>query len=225
MSDDLHVPAPAVMPVDREAWRRDLNLSNFVNSYYQLRDVRGCDGARRVLVIGPGQGLDTAVLRWVGYEVTTFDIDSTFEPDVVGSVHDLSMFGDGQFDVVTASHVLEHMAIPYFDRALAELARVARYAIVYLPIHGRQVQLRLVPGVRNLDFSFVFDIFNWFRKPDGMTPQFMAGQHFWEVGLRGFRLRDVRRRLSKEFEIVKGYRNRDWPISQNFVLKSRRHAR
>jgi SAM-dependent methyltransferase len=220
MSD---APQPTVMPVDREAWRRELHISNFVNSYYQLRDIRGCGDVRRVLVIGPGQGLDTAVLKWLGYEVTTFDIDPTFEPDVVGSVHDLSMFADAQFDVVTASHVLEHMAVPYLDAALAELARGAHHALVYLPIHGRHVQLRVLPGFRDLDLSFFFDVFNWLHKADGMTPRYMSGQHFWEIGLRGFRLRDVRRRLSREFEILQEYRNRDWLSSYNFVLQSRRH--
>ncbi len=215
-------PEPTVMPLDREAWRRELHLSNFVNAYYQYRDVASCIEQGRVLVVGPGQGLDTNVLRWRGYDVTTFDIDATFEPDVIGSVHDLSMFADGQFDVVIASHVLEHMAVAYLDTALGELARVARFAIIYLPIHGRQMQLRFVPGFKGIDLSFVVDLFNRFHRPDGVTPRYAAQQHFWEVGMRGFRLRDVERRLAAHFEVIRAYRNQDWPVSQNFVLRSKR---
>ena len=59
-------PRPEVMPLDREAWFRELHLSNFVNSYYQFRDLQSLREVRSVLVIGPGQGLDTAVLRWRG---------------------------------------------------------------------------------------------------------------------------------------------------------------
>jgi 2-polyprenyl-3-methyl-5-hydroxy-6-metoxy-1,4-benzoquinol methylase len=104
------LPRPAVMPVDREAWRKELHLCNFVNSYYQFRDVAKWVGSTpTVLIIGPGQGLDTEILKWRGCAVTTFDIDETFRPDVIGSCHEMPMFRDGQFDVVIASHVLEHL--------------------------------------------------------------------------------------------------------------------
>ena len=82
---------PDVMPIDREAWAKELHLSNFVNSYYQYRDVVKWVGREpSVLIIGPGQGLDTAVFRWRGCRVTTFDIDQTFRPDVMLSLIHIS---------------------------------------------------------------------------------------------------------------------------------------
>lgn len=218
------IPAPDVMPVDREAWRTQLSLSNFVNSYCEFRDLQALGELKAVLLVGPGQGLDTQVLRWRGYDVTTLDIDAALRPDVVGSVHDMGMFADGRFDAVIASHVLEHFAVPYLDRALSEIARVGRYALVYLPVAGRHFQARIAPGVKGIDVSVVMDIFNWFHKPDGVTPRYCGGQHFWEVGMRGFRVRDLCARFSKQFEIVSAYRNKDWNPSRNFVLKSRRSA-
>jgi hypothetical protein len=215
-------PTPAPMALDRKAWALELNLSNFVNSYCQYRDLIQLDGCRKLLIVGPGQGLDTCVLKWRGYDVQTFDIDETFTPDHIGSVHDLSRFGDGAFDAVIASHVLEHLALPYLDRCLAELARVARYALIYLPVHGRHTQLRLIPGFGGFDWSWIADIFNWFEKPDGVTQRYMSGQHYWEVGMRGFRVRDLVRRFSIHFDVLHSYRNRDWLPSQNFVLRSRR---
>jgi SAM-dependent methyltransferase len=215
------LPRPSVMAVDRRKWAAELNLSNFVNSFYQFRDLQRFPDCRRVLIIGPGQGLDTLVLTWRGYEVTTFDIDETFKPDVIGSVHDLGMFGKGEFDAVIASHVLEHLAEPYLDQSLRELARVARHALVYLPVTGRHVQLRFVPGFKGWDLSVVFNLFNYFAKPDGLTPRYMSGQHFWEIGRRGYRVKDVVKRMSRVFEIVAIYRNRDWLPSQNFVLRSK----
>jgi hypothetical protein len=212
------------MPVNRDQWAQELSLSNFVNSYYQYRDLQRLKDCRKLLIVGPGQGLDTCVLKWRGYEVQTFDIDETFKPDHIGSVHDLSRFADAAFDAVIASHVLEHLALPYLDRCLSELARVARYSLIYLPVHGRHAQLRMTPGFGGFDWSFIADIFNWFEKPDGMTPRYMSGQHYWEVGMREFRIRDLVRRFSVHFEILDTYRNRDWLPSQNFVLKSKRFA-
>jgi hypothetical protein len=214
-------PEPAVMPVNREQWLRQLDLSNFVNAYYQYRDLQRFERCRRVLIVGPGQGLQTEVLKWRGYEVTTLDIDETFKPDVVGSVHDMAMFGRAQFDAVIASHVLEHLAVPYLDTALREVSRVGRHALIYLPVAGRHFQARVQPGFKGIDVSMMLDIFNYLHKPTGVDAKYCQRQHFWEVGMRGFRTRDLRARMAPYFEILDVYRNRDWNPSLNFILKSR----
>jgi Methyltransferase domain len=214
-------PVPDVMPVDRIAWSKELHLSNFVNTYYQYRDLQLCRDVKHILIIGPGQGLDTQVLRWRRYKITTFDIDSTFRPDVLGSVHDMRMFTAKQFDAVIASHVLEHLALPYLDTSLQEIARISRYALIYLPLSGRHFQLRLKGDVKGFDTSFFFDLFNYFHKPDGVTARYCQQQHFWEVGMRGFRVKDLNRRFSVFFKLLRTYRNRDWYSSQNFVLESK----
>ena len=219
------IPAPSVMPVDRETWARELHLSNFVNTYYQYRDLQLCGDVKKLLIIGLGQGLDTQVLKWRKYEVTTFDIDKTFNPDMIGSVHDLSMFDDGSFDVVIASHVLEHLAVPYLDRCLSELARVGRYCLINLPVAGRHFQLRLKMDLKGIDLSFILDLFNYFHRPDGLTPRYCSGQHYWEIGLRGFRVGDMTRRLSKYFKVLSTYRNKDWIPSYNFILESNHNAK
>ncbi|MEW6292618.1 MAG: methyltransferase domain-containing protein [Pseudomonadota bacterium] len=224
MGNDIsrnEVLAPAPMPVDRQEWAKQLNLSNFVNSYYQYRDLQSLDGCRKILIVGPGQGLDTEILKWRGYEVQTFDIDETFHPDFIGSVHDLSQFSDQQFDAILASHVLEHLPATYLDAALKEISRVGRYALIYLPVHGRHMQLRLIPGFKGIDISLIFNLFNYFRKPDGLVPRYMAGQHYWEIGMRGWRVRDVANRLSRYFQVKASYRNKDWLPSYNFILRSK----
>jgi len=221
MTQPTNAPAPTMMPIDRQAWAKELNLSNFINTYYQYRDLQSLPDIRRVLVIGPGQGLDTHVLRWRGYQVTTIDIDDTFRPDVIGSVHDMSMFGDQQFDAVTASHVIEHQAEAYLDRSLSEIARVGRYALIYLPVAGRHAQLRFTPGVLGIDLSLIVDLFNYFHRPDGATARYCLQQHFWEIGMRGWKVRDVVRRLERHFVVLRNYRNRDWTPSHNFVVRSR----
>jgi len=222
MSKD-NVPAPTVMPLNREEWVKQIGLSNFINTYYQYKDVQTISGCSKILIVGSGQGLDKVVFEWRGYDVTTIDIDSTFDPDYTGSVHDLNMFDTGQFDVVIASHVLEHLAEPYLDPALQEIARVGHHGLVYLPVHGKHFQWRFTTGARRLDLSLVLDLYNLFKKPDGFSPRYSAGQHFWEVGMRGFKVKDMKKRFLSFFDIVYMYRNKDWLPSINFVLKSRIH--
>jgi hypothetical protein len=209
------------MPVDREVWAGQLHLSNFTNAYYQFRDLQSLDGVKTALVVGPGQGLGPRVLSWRGYEVTTYDVDATFRPDVVGSVHRMEVFPDGRFDAVIVSHVLEHLAVSYLDDSLREIARVGRHALVYLPVAGKHVQVRVALGFKGIDLSAIWDVFNYFHKPDGVTPRYCGGQHFWEVGMRGFRIGDLAKRMSAHFDVLSVYRNRDWNPSVNFVLRSR----
>jgi SAM-dependent methyltransferase len=195
-----------------------------VNTYYQFRDIQSLGSCRKVLVVGVGQGFEAAVLKWKGYKVATMDIDERLKPDFVGSVHSMPMFASQEFDVAIASHVLEHFAIDYLDQALAELARVAKHVLVYLPVSGRHAQVRLIPGIRGWDISFILDLFNFFEKPDGRNPKYCSGMHFWEIGMRGFRVKDLTRRFSKYFEILSAYRNKDWLPSFNFVLKVKQEA-
>lgn len=211
------------MPVDREAWARQLHLSTFVNTYYQYQDLMKLPGVKKLLVVGSGHGLDVLVFKWRGFQVETLDIDPVFRPDHVGSLHDLSAFGDEQFDVIVASHVLEHLAVTYLDRCLEEMARVARFALVYLPVAGRHSQIRLNLGIRGIDLSWEFDLFNWFHRPDGVTPRYQGGQHFWELGYSGFREPDLIARFSRYFHVLASYRNPDWIWSHNFRLASKRY--
>lgn len=212
------------MPVDRAEWFSQLNLSNFINSYYQYRDLQQFGDCRNLLIVGPGQGLDKQVFEWRGYQVTTLDIDDTFRPDHIGSIHDMTMFSDGEFDAVIVSHVLEHLAVPYLDKAFREIARVGRHALVYLPVAGRHGQVTFTLGIKDIGFSLIWDIYNFFHKPDGITAAYCNNQHFWEMGMRGFRVKDIKSRLSQHFKVLAAYRNRHWLPSYNFVLKTKHYC-
>lgn len=219
--NDIAGAKPGVMPLDREAWKSELNLSNFVNTYYQFRDVKRYIGSNgKVLIVGPGVGLDAVILRWRGYEVTTFDIDETFTPDVEGSCHDMAMFADKAFDVVIASHVLEHLPVPFLDQALAELSRVAQFAIVYLPVAGKHAQICLKPRIMGYHFDIVVDFFKFWEKPSGVQLKYSDGQHYWEVGYKGYRVKNVKAMFAKHFVCLDVYRNKDWIPSMNFIFQS-----
>jgi hypothetical protein len=88
-------------------------------------------------------------------------------------------------------------------------------------MRGVHIRLRASSNYKGFDWAPIVSIFNPLEKPDGVTPRYMGGQHFWELGVRGFRRRDLKRRMSQFFEILSVYTNRDWLGSFNFILKSK----
>ena len=46
MNNDL-IPGPIAMPVDRVEWMKKLNLSNFINAYYQYQDIQSCGDVKK----------------------------------------------------------------------------------------------------------------------------------------------------------------------------------
>ncbi len=211
------------MPLDRDLWKKQLNLSQFINTYYQYRDLNLCIGDKgKVLIIGPGAGLDAAVLRWKSYEVVTFDIDEKFSPDILGSCHDMSMFKNIEFDAVIASHVLEHLPLTYFELALEEISRIAKFAIIYLPVAGKHAQFRALPNIAGKNLSLIVDFFKFWELPNGNILSYGKGQHYWEVGYKGFRVHNLISQFEKYFDVISHYRNIDWLPSYNFILRTKR---
>src|SRR5581483_8336356 len=99
------------------------------------------------LIVGPGDGTVPAALRRLDVEVTTLDIDSRLEPDLVGDVRRIPLEA-GAVDVSVCAQVLEHIPLGEVGAALAELARVTRRrAVVSVPQRGRMWKLsaRLPP--------------------------------------------------------------------------------
>lgn len=94
----------------------------------------------RVLCVGCRNGHELNHLAEAGYTNTVgIDLHSTDPRILVMDMHELS-FADGSFDIVFASHVLEHALEP--KRAARELRRVVRedgYIVIEVPIqYGRR---------------------------------------------------------------------------------------
>jgi hypothetical protein len=79
--------------------------------------------------------------------------------------------------------------------------------------------------LKGIDFSFIFDLFNYFHKPDGVTARYCQGMHYWEVGMQGFTVSALKLRISERFNIIARYRNRDWLPSYNWILESKLYGK
>jgi hypothetical protein len=219
---DLVRDVPRPMPLSGREYAERISVTNFINAYYQVRDAL-CYSPRTVLVVGVGVGLEPVLLHnRFAMDVTTYDIDPGFGADHVGSVHEMTMFNAGQFDLCIVSHVLEHLPFRYFEPALLEIARVARHALIYLPFGLRFFEFKFVRAQREKEYGLSFTVPRW-RKIDGTKPELCGGAHYWEVGYRNFETWRLRETISKYFIVDSIYHNRDWTYSMNFRVTARQH--
>lgn len=214
------VPRP--MLEDAKVYATRYSLTNFINAYYQIRDCMQYQPCK-ILIVGVGVGLEPIILRdKFALQISTLDIDPSFNTDHVGSIHDLRMFQVQEFDVVIVSHVLEHLPFKYFEPSLKEIGRVSKHALLYLPFGGRHPELKFTGLIRFLNFTMRFTL-PPLKRIDGTKPELCGGQHYWECGYRGFEVKKIRELISKHFIIDYMYHNQDWSFSLNFRLTSRQH--
>jgi ubiquinone/menaquinone biosynthesis C-methylase UbiE len=208
--------------VDKELYHKDSydHLGRFTSYYYQIRSVLDLD-VESVLEIGIGNKTVFNYLKQAGLKVTSGDFDKDLEPDVVCDVRDMKGVKDNSFDLVMACEVLEHLPWEEVDLALKELHRVSkRYVLVSVPWSAWPVGVSFqIPnffsskGYSTVDLGFVL-------------PRFYArtkwrGEHYWEIGSKGYPLRKVRSKFTEDFSLVKEFQNPHHRIHHYFVLEKK----
>jgi ubiquinone/menaquinone biosynthesis C-methylase UbiE len=173
------------------------NLGRWNSYWYQIQEVLWTN-PRRVLEVGPGHGVVAWYLKRVKkVEVYTADINPLLQPDVVCNVLELSQhFKRDEFDTVLVAEVLEHLPFKFFERALKEIKYVTKKAVVLtLPFSSSFVLRFRVPII---NFKMVLAL------ESHKTHEF-DGEHYWEIGKRGFPYHVVKEVIEKHFFILKSY--------------------
>lgn len=179
--------------------------------WYQVKEILDSE-PRSVLEIGPGPGFLKAVLNVMDIPIKTLDIDPALSPDYVGTIGQ-SEFHDGEFDVVCAFQVLEHM--PY-EEALAAFERMVSVArkriLVSLPDIRKVYRVMVqIPG---------FGEKNIFVPKPNLVPKLhkFDGQHYWELNKRDFPVARIARDFSRYATLSKCYRIPENPYHRMFVF-------
>lgn len=180
-------------------------------SYYcQIHEVMNLK-PEVVLEIGKGSGLVSVVLKSRGINHTSLDISPKVCPDIEGSVLELPI-EDNAYDVTLCAEVLEHLPWEDFSKALSEIKRVTKRGVVLsLPHWGWMFQLRIkIPLLKRL---------NLFWKLSGLKTHPQGGDHYWEIGKKGFPLSKITDAIEGEgFSIRKTYMKADAPYHRFFIL-------
>lgn len=185
--------------VDKEhyAFERYGYPERWASYYYQLREILAC-APKEVLEVGVGDGvLGAYIRRNTSIRHQSMDIAEDLRPDMVGSVERIPA-PHHSFDLVCAFEVLEHLPFEKFEGALRELKRVARKNVLLsLPHFGPPVKFSLkLPLLPEIRFAF--------KLPFPRTHVF-GGEHYWEIGKRGYPPAKIRAIIGKHFTIKKEF--------------------
>ena len=179
-----------------------------------------------VLEVGPGQGVVHSVLKFNGVSVITADFDISLRPSVVCDIRRLP-FKNMSFDVVVASEVLEHIPWEQVMSAFRELKRCARRAlIISVPYNQHHVSINInvkvnkwlgFKGVLNRVITRYFPLEIYAGKDINRRFVF-DGEHYWELGYQGHKLKDFIAKISREAKSLKHYRVPMSPYHYMFVV-------
>lgn len=187
----------------------------FVSYYWQLKEVLALM-PRSVLEVGVGDRVfGDFIKNNTAVSYTSVDVAADLHPDVVGSILTLP-FADRSFDVVCAFEVLEHLPFEKFNLALAELCRVAStHVVISIPHFGPMVSF-------SLKIPFLPQVRAAFKIPFPKKHIF-NGQHYWEIGKRGYPLSLVRTKLSAHGKLMHDFVPLGSSYHHFFILE--KHAR
>lgn len=183
----------------------------FVSYYWQLKEVLAL-APSSVLEVGVGDRVFSSfILNNTAVSYTSVDVAEDLHPDVVGSILKLP-FADKSFDVACAFEVLEHLPFDQFDRAVAELCRVARtHIVISVPHFGPMLSFSLkIPFVPQIRVAV---------KIPFLKRHVFNGEHYWEIGKRGYPVSLIRNKLSVQGEIMHDFVPSGSPYHHFFVIK------
>lgn len=164
------------------------NSERWGSYFYQLREILS-KKPDSVLEIGVGEGVIREYLNaHTSIRYHSLDFADDLKPDTVGEITNIP-FKDAEFDAICAFEVLEHLPFESFEKAVSEMFRVARrYVLISLPHFGPpfliDIKIPLLPRIR---FAF---------KLPFPSKHVFNGQHYWEIGKKGYpasRIRSVLR--------------------------------
>lgn len=171
-------------------------FSRWVSYWHQIRETLNLK-PKNILIIGKGDAIAEDILKKYIKDVKTLDLNSKLKPDIIASVENMPL-SDNTYDLVLCAEVLEHLPFEKFEKSLKELKRVAgKCVILTLPHFGPPVQLRFkIPFMPEIKMSF--------KMPFPIKHK-SGGEHFWEIGKKGYSPREIKKLIEKYFKIKKEF--------------------
>ncbi|MDH6459005.1 2-polyprenyl-3-methyl-5-hydroxy-6-metoxy-1,4-benzoquinol methylase [Fusobacterium sp. PH5-7] len=195
-----------------------LNFFQYVNkdtwnSYYQQIEEALKSKSSSVLIIGMGDGIVPKILRNYIKEVKTFDIAEDLEPDYIGNILDINEIIDKKYECIICCEVLEHLPFDKFEKCIEKLEKItAKKCIISLP--QQYIRAWISFKIPKLPlFNLIISL------PKNYMKYKFNGEHYWELGTKGYSVVKIRKILKKYFNIENEYTPLENKYHRFFILK------
>jgi len=187
----------------------------WMSYWHEVDEILNCGQRGSVLDVGPGSDLLKNILAALAPDISykTLDIAQDVQPDHIGGVTDIPI-ESGQFDVVCAFQVLEHIEFKDVPQALVELSRVSKkHVLISLPHFGPSIEFQLkLPFVKRIRLAC---------KIPFAKKHVFGGQHYWEIGKNGYSVRKIRSLIQSHFTITNEYVPFENQYHRFFILEKK----
>jgi hypothetical protein len=187
-----------------------VNLERWTSYWHQIVETMSF-APKTVLITGSGDNIVGKMLSAQAIKVYTFDFDKDLHPDFVGNIIDIDSIinkaliagnlttgGGGKFDVILCCQLLEHLPYNMFEDILQKLSRLTDNMIISLPNDALNFRIDIkLPRMKCKRINI--DIYRFYKKLK------FRGEHYWEIGMKGYPQRKIIKSIEKYFIIKKKY--------------------
>lgn len=192
-----------------------MNLARWTCYYTQIKKTLQLK-PNSVLEIGPGDGLFGSYIKKNGITYKSADFADDIETDYKFRLgFENSQINNESFSVVCAFQVLEHIPFENFEDALLELKRITKkHVFIDIPQHGFHLMLSFkFPLIRYFSWHYVI--------PRLFSQHKFDGQHYWEIGKKGYSPKKIRKIILKNFNIIEEFSIFSNPRERFYLLEKK----
>ncbi|MDD3284442.1 MAG: methyltransferase domain-containing protein [Patescibacteria group bacterium] len=191
------------------------NISRWNSYFHQIDEILKLK-QNNILEIGIGNSFLKNYFdnNFKNISFKTLDINPDLNPDYVSSVDNINL-DDNLFDIVCAFEVLEHLPFEKLEQCLKSLHRVSKkYCIISVPHWGRNFGFKII-------LPYFHEIKVHFKLPFLAKKHIFNGEHYWEIGKKGFKLNKIKKIIDNYFDIKKDFVSFENPYHHFFILEKR----
>jgi len=179
---------------------RYVSLERWNSYWHQINEALDAKPIN-VLIIGVGDNIVPSIIRTAGIEVKTLDFDSELKADYVGDIRNIdSIISNKSFDVVMCCQVLEHIHFEYFESVVQHLIKVSRKKLILSIPYSYRILFHLTLKLPKIPF-----ITREIAVPTFWKKLKFNGEHFWEVGVKGYQKKTIDQIIYKISPTTKSY--------------------
>lgn len=182
-----------------------VNMERWCSYYTQVEEIVK-SGAKKIMLIGVGDGMTIDIAKRINPELKFLkvDFDPELDPDVCADVCELSSYIDdtNRPDAIVCCQVLEHLPFEKFEKALEEISKSLNDGgkfILSLPDGGFANRFRV--DIPKIHINCLFKMCLFWKKEFQFD-----GEHYWEINRAPqYTAKKIRKYIKKYFSIQREY--------------------